>query len=190
MNSTTLFSMALGLQLPWQVTNISFSEGKPRELHLYIGFVAGSHFPDATGIACPVHDTVERKWQHLNFFEHHCYLHCSVPRIKNTSGSVETVVAPWARPGSSFTLLFEAFAMALIEREMPINRVAELMGVNPNRVWRLFNHWVEKARQADDPSKVTRLGVDETSTKKGHNYVTLGVDMDAARVVCISSDLI
>jgi len=63
--------------------------------------------------------------------------------------------------------------MALIEREMPINRVAELMGVNPNRVWRLFNHWVEKARQADDPSKVTRLGVDETSTKKGHNYVTL-----------------
>lgn len=145
--------------------------------------MAGSHFPDATGIACPVHDTVERKWQHLNFFEHHCYLHCSVPRIKNTSGSVETVVVPWARPGSGFTLLFEAFAMALIEREMPINRVAELMGVNPNRVWRLFNHWVEKARQADDPSQLTRLGVDETSTKKGHNYVTLGVDMDAARVV-------
>jgi transposase len=93
------------------------------------------------------------------------------------------VVVPWARPGSGFTLLFEAFAMALIEREMPVKRVAELMNVSPHRVWRLFNYWVNKARQSDDASQVRRLGVDETSTKKGHNYVTLGVDMDAARVV-------
>jgi transposase len=28
-----------------------------------------------------VHDTVERQWQHLSFFEHTCYLHCAVPRI-------------------------------------------------------------------------------------------------------------
>lgn len=183
MNSTTLFSMALGLQTPWQVTDVSFSEGPAKELHLHIDFVTGSRFPDATGITCPVHDTVKRKWQHLNFFEHHCYLHCAVPRIKTPNGSVETVVVPWARPGSGFTLLFEAFAMALIEREMPVKRVAELMNVHPHRVWRLFNYWVNKARQSDDASQVRRLGVDETSTKKGHNYVTLGVDMDAARVV-------
>jgi transposase len=52
--------MALGLQTPWQVTDISFSEGIPKELHLQINFVTGSRFPDATGIACPVHDTVKR----------------------------------------------------------------------------------------------------------------------------------
>ena len=46
-----------------------------------------------------------------------------------------TINVPWARPGSGFTLLFEAFAMALIEREMPVNRVAEILGVNPQRVW-------------------------------------------------------
>jgi transposase len=60
MNSTTLFSMALGLQTPWQVTDISFSEGTPKELHLQINFATGSRFPDATGIACPVHDTLKR----------------------------------------------------------------------------------------------------------------------------------
>lgn len=122
----------------------------------------------------------------FEFFEHHCYLYCAVPRIKTPTGSVETVVVPWARPGSGFTLLFEALAMALIEREMPVKRVAELLKVNPNRVWRLFNYWVNQAPQADDVSPITRLGVDETSTKKGHNYVTLGVDMDAARVVYVS----
>lgn len=55
--------MALGLQSPWQMNDISFSaKGSPREeLHRHIGFVRGSRFPDETGVACPVHDTVERE---------------------------------------------------------------------------------------------------------------------------------
>ena len=185
MNSTTLFSMALGLQTPWQVNDISFSAGEPnrKELHLHIGFERGARFPDETGAACPVHDAVDREWQHLNFFEHHCFLHCGVPRIKTSDGKVLTVEVPWSRPGSGFTLMFEAFAMALIEREMPVNRVAEVLGINPQRVWTLFNHWIEKARKADDPSAITQLGVDETSSRKGHQYVTLGVDLASSRVI-------
>ena len=185
MNSATLFGMALGLQSPWQVTDISFStdESTRKELHLHIGFVRGSRFPDETGISCPVHDTVEREWQHLNFFEHHCFLHCAVPRITTSNGKVATVLVPWARPESGFTLMFEAFAMALIEREMPVNRVAEILGVNPQRVWSVFNHWIGQARDADDPSSITQLGVDETSSRKGHKYVTLGVDLTTSRVI-------
>jgi transposase len=95
-----------------------------------------------------------------------------VPRIKTADGKVVTVEVPWSRPGSRFTLLFEAFAMALIEREMPVNRVAEILGVNPQRVWSVFNHWIGQARAADDPSSITQLGVDETScrqiTQRGH----------------------
>lgn len=184
MNSDTLFGMALGLTSPWQVDSIDFSgtEGR-QELHIRISFARGSRFADQSGEPCPVHDTVERRWQHLNFFEHTCYLHCRVPRIRTGSGQVETVAVPWARPGSGFTLLFEALAMALIEREMPVNRVAELMRVNPQRIWTVFNHWVCEGRQQDDPSGITRLGVDETSTRKGHNYITVGVDLDARRVV-------
>jgi transposase len=185
MNSTSLFSLALGLAAPWQVTHVSFNDdaSKRKELHLHIGFVAGSYFLDDAGEPCSVHDTVTRDWQHLNFFEHHCFLHCQVPRLNTSDGRVATASVPWARPGSGFTLMFEAFAMSLIEREMPVKRVAEMMGVNPHRVWTVFNHWIEKARKSDDPSSITRLGVDETSTKKGHNYVTLGVDLDARRVV-------
>jgi len=185
MNSTSLFSMALGLQSPWQVNDISFAaeESSQKELHLHIGFARGSRFPDETGVACPVHDTVEREWQYLNFFEHHCFLHGGVPRIKTSDGKVVTVDVPWARPGSGFTLLFEAFALALIEREMPVNRVAEVLGVNPQRVWTVFNHWIAKARKADDVSSITQLGVDETSSRKGHKYVTLGVDLETSRVI-------
>jgi transposase len=42
------------------------------------------------------------------------------------------------------------------------------------------------ARDADDPSSLTKLGVDETSTKKGHQYVTLGVDLDQSRVIHVT----
>jgi len=73
--------------------------------------------------------------------------------------------------------------MALIEREMPVNRVAEILGVYPQRVWTVFNHWLEKARKADDPSAITRLWVDETSSRKGHKNVTLGVDLETTRVI-------
>jgi transposase len=185
MNSDALFGMALGLEAPWQVTDVSFQAetGGKRELHLHIGFTSGSKFKDDVGVECPVYDTNERQWQHLNFFEHHCFLHCNVPRISTSDGRVRSVSVPWARAGSGFTLLFEAFALALIEREMPVNRVAEILHVNPQRIWTVFNHWVGKARIADDPSTITRLGVDETSSKKGHSYVTIGVDLDESRVI-------
>jgi transposase len=153
------------------------------ELHLQIVFITGSKFKDEAGIECAIHDTVECKWRHLNFFEHHCFLHCKVPRITTSQGKVRTVNVPWVRAQSGFTLLFEAFALALIEREMPVARVAQILGVNPQRVWSVFDQWVGKARTNDDPSAIKRFGVDETSSKKAQSYVTIGVDLDAARVI-------
>ncbi|TXL02021.1 ISL3 family transposase [Methylococcaceae bacterium HT1] len=189
MNNESLFSMALGLQSPWKVEEIIFSNDnilEQNELHLQIGFESGARFADESGGLCPVHDTVDRQWQHLSFFEHSCYLHCSVPRITTTDGKVRTVEVPWARPGSGFTLLFEAMAWALIEREMPVNRVAEMLKVNPQRIWTIFNHWIGKAKIADDVSSITQLGIDETSSKKGHKYVTLGVDLEESRVIFVT----
>ena len=189
MNSEILFSQALGLQSPWKVEDVRFSNDNilaESELHIYLGFESGKQFPDESGNLCPVHDTVDRKWQHLNFFEHSCLLHCSVPRIKTAQGKVRTIEVPWARPGSGFTLLFEALALAMIEREMPVNRVAEMLKVNPQRIWTVFNHWIGKAKMADDVSSVTQLGIDETSSKKGHKYVTVGVDLDESRVIFVT----
>lgn len=188
MNSEALFGMALNLPSPWQVDGIDFKPGAAGhdELHIRVGFVRGSRFADQSGEPCAVHDTVERSWQHLNFFEHPCYLHCRVPRIKTRTGKVETVAVPWACPGSGFTPLFEALAMSLIEREMPVNRVAEMLRANPQRIWTLFNHWVCDGLKRDDPSGITKLGVDETSTRKGHNYITVGVDLDAKRVIHVT----
>jgi transposase len=182
MNIETLFSMVLCLQTPWQVKDVTFSTDSTDELahiehHLHIDFVPDSHFLDEANERCPLQDTVERQWQHLSFFEHTCCLYCAMPRIARTDGKVHTVDIPWARPGSGFTLLFEVLALALIEWEMLVNQIAGILKVNPQRIWTIFNHWIRKAKAADDPSTITKLGIDEISTKKVLHYVTLGADL-------------
>ena len=106
-----------------------------------------------------------------------------MPRIKRSDGTIHKVSTPWARPGSGFTLLFEAYAMLLIESEVPISKVASNLKITQPRVWRVFDYWIDLAKSKDDLSEVTKVGVDETSSKKGHNYVTIFADMDAHRVI-------
>ena len=52
MNSDALFGMALGLQAPWEITEVTFktNDVARRELHLRIGFVTGSKFQDEAGV--------------------------------------------------------------------------------------------------------------------------------------------
>jgi transposase len=185
MNSNEIFTLALGLTKPWIISNVEIQTDADSvsELHIHLGFKRGHKFEDETGAECPVHDTKVKTWRHLNFFEHTCQLHCSVPRIRTSEGKVRLVDVPWARKGSGFTLLFEALAMALIEKEMPVNKVGHLLKENPHRIWTIFNHWIKLAYQADDPSSVTQLGFDETSRRKGHKYVTVAVDLEERRVL-------
>lgn len=187
MNSTHLFKMALGIELPWEVTDIKLESLKSsKELHINIDFKRGSRFPDETGELCEVHDTVQKTWRHLNFFEHACHLHCRVPRIKTKDGKVKLVEVPWSRSGNGFTLLFEAYVMALIESEMPINKIGQLIKENPHRLWTIFNYWIKRAYDADELRTPKKLGLDETSKKKGHDYITLAVDLDERRVLHIT----
>lgn len=184
MTNIELFTAALGLQSPWQIVKVDFtevSENTP-ELHLWIDFQKGHRFT-IDGTSSTAYDTKDRTWRHLNFFQHKCFIHCPVPRVKTGDGSIHVVSVPWARKGSGFTLLFEAFALELIRSEMPVSRIGELLGENPNRIWTIFRYHVGIAYQAADHSSIEVLGLDETSVRKGHQYITLGVDMQERSVV-------
>lgn len=190
-NSKEIFKIALDLQSPWEIKAIRFEKGKEaKELHIYLDFPRGSKFKGVDGKSYTAYDTVERTWQHLNFFEHRCYIHARVPRVKDENGKVKTQSVHWARNGSGFTLLFselialrEAYTMLLIESEMPVNKVAKLLGVYPQRIWNIFDYWIRKAHQEDKVEELRKLGFDETSSKKGHVYVTVSVDLEKHRVI-------
>lgn len=181
-NSAEIFAMALGLEKPWKITKILFDKDS-HQLDIHLEFTKGSKFKMEDGAEYTAHDTIERKWQHLNFFQHTCFLHAKVPKVKQKDGKTTTQPVPWARKGSGFTLLFEAFSMLLIENEMPVNKVGKILQVYPNRLWNIFNYWISIAHKEDKINDLEKVGFDETSTKKGHNYVTTMVDLEQRRVL-------
>ena len=90
---------------------------------------------------------------------------------------MKLVDVPWARKGSAFTLLFEQAALTLV-REMPVNAAARIMEITDKRLWRVVQHYVAKAVASFDLSAVQAIGLDETASKRGHNYVTVFIDME------------
>lgn len=177
MDTNSLFTMALGLQAPWEVKNLQFDE-EAKRLDITIDFTRGANFPcPVCGQPAKVHDTEEKTWRHLDFFQHAAYLTARVPRCKCDVDGVKQVKVPWARPGSGFTLLFEALIMTLVQA-MPVASVAKLVGEHDTKLWRLLHHHVDEARAKVDMSEVTRIGIDETAAQRGHNYITLAMDME------------
>jgi transposase len=176
-----LFQAALGLTGPWQVTRTEF-DAEAHRLDLYLDFSMGARFacPEGDQPACPVYDSEPKIWRHLDFFQHQAYLHARVPRVTCPTHGTRQVALAWARPGSGFTLLFEALLMALLA-QMPVKAVAELVGEHDTRLWRLLHHHVAQARAKLDMGEVTRVGVDETSARRGQDYVSLFVDLDAPK---------
>ena len=186
MRDTDLLQLALGLAPPWRVVSCQFDAGK-RRLDIGLDFPRGSRFPcPSCGQGdCPVHDTEPKSWRHLNFFQHEAHLVARVPRIRCARCGVLQVALPWARPGSGFTLLFEAFIMILAQA-MPVKRIAELIGEHDTRLWRVLEHYVDRAREQADSADLRQLGVDETASKRGHHYVSLFVDLEQARTLFVT----
>jgi len=178
MQMNDLFRVALGLAEPWVVSKIAFSADR-RQLDLWLDFPPGSQFacPEC-GKGCGAYDSTERTWRHLNFFEHKTFLHARQPRIDCGQHGVKTVQVPWARPGVGFTLLMEAFILALVENGMTPKQVSRLIGEHDTRIWRVLEHYVQKARGEADFSQVKAVGVDETSRSRGHNYISVFMDLD------------
>ncbi len=152
-------------------------------LDIRIDFPRGSRFVcPACGASCPAYDTTEMTWRHLNFFQQEAHLQARVPRVQCPRCGVKRASVPGARDGSGFTLLFEALIVAMA-RTMPVRTVARMVGEHDTRLWPIVHHSVEQARDAVDHSEVTRVAFDETSARRGHDYVTLFADLDKRRVL-------
>jgi transposase len=121
----------------------------------------------------------------LNFFKYPCFVHARVPRVRDAEGNVRLVQVPWARAGSGFTMDFERHALSLM-REMPVLSVSRELGVRDTRLWRLLHFHVERAFEAQDIGHPKRIGVDETASRRGHEYITVFVGLDTRRVLFVT----
>lgn len=178
-----LFTSALGLQAPWVVEDVKLDTAK-RRIDFEISCQGVRLACPACGAANqPVHDRLRRSWRHLDFFQYEAWLHCEVPRVAcGGCGKTTQVVVPWARPGSGFTAAFEALALALC-RELPVRQAAALLRCDDKQLWRRIEFYVGKARELESLKGVTVIGIDETSLRRGQDYITVVHDLEGKRLL-------
>ncbi|MGH3805234.1 MAG: ISL3 family transposase, partial [Pseudonocardiaceae bacterium] len=180
-----MFTAALGLSGPWRVTRSEFDAGAT-QLDRYLDFARGARFAcpakDCARGDCPVHDSVEKTWRHRDFFQHTVLLHARLPRVRCPQHGVRQVEVPWPGSGSGFTVLFEALVLTFAAA-MPMAKVAAVTREHDTRIWRVVEHHVHAARDQLDATGVRRVGMEETSARKGQDYISIVADLDARRVI-------
>ncbi len=173
----------MNVKEPWYITNYKL-DSITKNLDIWLDFRRGSKFPcpKCGKPNCSAYDTKEKVLQHIDYFNYITYLHCRVPRVKCSNCGILQIEVPWAREQSHFTLQMEAMILELAKR-MPVSQVGNLLGEHDTRLWRVINHYVGEARSKEDLSDVVEVGLDETSRKKGHEYITLVADIKDSKVI-------
>lgn len=191
MNIEGLFAEALGIISPWYIRAVKF-DSVSKKLDIEVDFKRGSTFAledkKVDVLAAKkykAYDTVRKTWRHLNFFEHDCYLHARTPRIKTEDGKVKLISPPWSGLVKGFSFLFEGFLLKLC-RNMPVHQVNELLKVSDHKIWTVLDTYVHAAKSQEDHSDGTVIGIDETSIAKGHEYISLFVDLEKKKTIFIT----
>ena len=184
-----LFELALNIQDPWYIKNIQF-DPESKRLDIHIDFCKGAMFhyesqEDNIDGDFKAYDTEHKQWRHLNFFEHECYLHARVPRVDINEKTKRLIEPPWSGLSNGFTLLFEALALQLAGH-MPVHTVSKIIGESDYKIWAMLERYVTKVLASNDYSQLTAVGMDETSKRKNHDYITLFVDLEKRRTIFIT----
>lgn len=170
-------AMSLQLEEPWFVEGVHFDTEKG-EVHIHVGIREGAKF------VCPHcgaetirngYEPNERTWRHCDCFFYKTYVHCRRPRILCPHCGTVQINAPFERKNCRFTFSFEGYAMFLMAN-MPRAKAAETLRCDEKSLDSILNYWVDDALQKQNLETATELAIDETSFKRGHNYVTVIID--------------
>jgi transposase len=188
MESVELYRQLLGLTAPWTVERVELDMERQR-VEVYVGHAPGQRFacPDC-GQELAVYDHLgERTWRHLDSMQFLTYLHARPPRVSCAEHGVKQVRLPWTEAGSRFTNMFQALAITVL-RATNVKRAGEILRISWDEAWHLMERAVLRGRAAKGAALPRLLGVDEKAIAKGHRYMTLVCDLEAATVEYIGEE--
>lgn len=182
------YALALGLVPPWTITNVSLdTEGKTLDIEVEYG---STHAPCPTCAAvCGIHDLRERRsWRHLDMMQFETTIHAQVPRTACDEHGVRSIHTPWAGAHSRFTLLFEAFAIEVLQNAAHISAAKRILKISWDQVHLIQKHAVSRGLTRRKDEDIVHVGVDEKSFLKGHHYASIATDLDRGRVLDVVKD--
>ena len=182
-NFDKMLAGSLRLEDPWYIIGAEFNEEEPA-IHIHVGV------DKTAALCCPVcgaptkrygYEPKERVWRHANCLFYPCYVHCKRPRVLCDKCGTVQVNAPFERKNSRFTLLFEGYAMLLLQ-DVPRARASRLLRCDEKSLAAILTYWVHDAVNRMDLSDTCSIAMDETSFRRGHKYVTVAIDEVRRRV--------
>ena len=182
-NFDKMLAGSLRLEAPWYIIGAEFNEEEPA-IHIHVGI------DKTAALCCPVcgaptkrygYEPKERIWRHADCLFYPCYVHCKRPRVLCDKCGTVQVNAPFERKNSRFTLLFEGYAMLLLQ-DVPRARASRLLRCDEKSLAAILTYWVHDAVNRMDLSDTCSIAMDETSFRHGHKYVTIAVDAVKRRV--------
>ena len=134
---------------------------------------------------CGRYDSGEgvRRWRSLDLGTTFSYVEAQAPRVSCPAHGVIVAGVPWARHRSGFTRSFED-QVAWLAVNTSKSAVAELMRIAWRTVGSIIARvWAEFDTQADRLDGLRRIGIDEISTRRGYEYLTVVVDHDTGGLI-------
>lgn len=135
---------------------------------------------------CPRYDKGRgmRRWRCLDIGSTPTYILSESYRVKCPDHGVVTAYVPWARHHSGFCSNFED-TTAWLSVHSSKKAISELMRVEWHTVGEICDR-VYKNLESQSKNRfdgLVNIGIDETSYKKGHKYMTVVVNHDTSSVI-------
>jgi transposase len=187
MQGRDIYAQILGIRSPWAVVDVTM-DAKKQEVVVSVEAGGEEAFRCmACDVVCPKYDVRRRRWRHLDTCQYKTILEADVPRVECKEHGVQQVAVPWAEPNSRFTALFEALVIDWL-KEASISAVARMTRLSWNEVDGVMSRAVRRGLARRDVEAPTKIGVDETSFQKRHEYVTIVTNLEGTTVVHVADD--
>ena len=125
----------------------------------------------------------ERTWRHLDTMQFETILKARVPRVNCLKCGVKTISVPWGEKHSRFTLMFETFAIDVLQCAGSVKAAAALLGLSWDAAHEIMKRAVECGLEKRNLDGVRYVGIDEKSFGKGQDYISLMTHPKASRVI-------
>jgi len=125
-----------------------------------------------------------RRWRALDFGSYRVYIEAFAPRIECPKHRVLVAKVPWARHDSDYTYDFET-AVTWLALHTTAQDVSEYFRIKWHTVGSIAQR-VQKVLEDAQPNRfdnLVKIGIDETSYKKGHKYMTVIINHENGHLI-------
>ncbi len=184
MEMDELLERVMALPEPWKIEGAELDEST-KTVDVRVTYDRSTAPCPECGKSCKRHDTVERRWRHLDLCNHETWIVCKIPRVRCAEHKVSTLQVPWADGWARFTAQFECVVIDWL-KEASMTAVARNLRLSWAQVNGIQERAVVRGLARREAISATRIGVDETSFQKRHEYVTIVTNLDGSRVLYVA----